>query len=467
MAEFEEVAKPKKPTISDLDPVEAELFSIFTFYSLHGDATNPDYWRITMLIRFARDCQLLSPSFTGTQLELEVVRLGRKKKEMQRKTMGETVQGRAFESNNTILITFADFLAILDVLAVKVYPSERNLNDAKRRLLLENVLLLANRSTPRMGGVVREEDLSDEAAINVIKSDYAKSLAKIFKYYIDLADKRRSQLLAAEALQTGAIGLGNRQQTAAQKSLTHAAREKLRAQKDHISSTEFVQFCADFSLRSTNLLTSIQVGEAFFECVGYDYATKQVSGMGFEQFCDCLLLMALFAYRDAHHTVTLPSKVKALLLFMWRASGAMDKRAKAANAKGKIGQSHAGSLNMFGSGAFNDHFIKLWTAEGFPNYSSAVIPKMESGRSILDRLTATAHARGVPTNSPQKTVKGTIDEKDDEAQDGDSDGTKDEDSKQKEILYGFQIAALFRARPEIAEMMHLELKKMAEAKNVE
>ena len=269
-----EAKRPMKTSMAERDPIETELFSIFTFYSLHGDATNPDHWRITMLIRFARDCQLLSPSFTGTQLELEVVRLGRKKRENMRRTMGEIIQGREFESSNTILITFADFLSILDMLAVKVYPNERTVQGAKRRLLLENVLLLSNRTIPRMGGNVTDADLSDEAAVNVIKGDFAKSLAKIFKYYIDLADKRRSQLLANEALQTGAVGLGNRQQTSLQKSMTQTARERLRAQKDTISASEFVQFCQDYNLRSTNLLTSIQVGEAFFESVGYDYNTK-------------------------------------------------------------------------------------------------------------------------------------------------------------------------------------------------
>ena len=416
-----------------------------------------------MLIRFARDCQLLSPSFTGTQLELEVVRLGRKKKENMRRTMGEIVHGRAFESSNTIMISFADFLSILDVLAVKAYPNERTFEVAKKRLLLENVLLLANRTIPRMGGSVTDADLSDEAAMNVIKGDYAKSIAKIFKYYCDLADKRRSKLLANEAVQTGAVGVGNRQQNSMQKSLTHTARDRLRSQRDTISAVEFVQFCQDYNLRSTNLLTSIQVGEAFFESVGYDYGTKLVAGMGFDEFCNCLFLMAMFAYRHAHSTVTRTNKVKALLLFMWRASGAIDKRAKAANAKGKAGSSHAGSLNMFGSGSFNDHFIKQWTAEGFPNYSSPVVNEIESGRSILDRLTADAAAKGLSVSSPQKSgkissevVAGDKSEIDDNKEDAGAQG--------KDVLYGFQIAALFRARPEIAEMCYLELKAARDTK---
>ncbi len=464
-------------------PVEAELFRVFSYYSLHGDASNPDYWRITMLTRFARDCQLLSSTFTSTQLELEVVKLGRKRRENQRRLMGETVQGRKFESNMTILISFSDFMSMLHVLALKVYPSEISNDLAYRRLILENVLLLANRTLPRMESVLQEEDLGNPAVWKIVRHDFTKSLANIFKHYLHVADKRRSQLLAQEALNTGAVDAGNRQQNDMQKSITSKQRERLRSQKNLISSSEFLQFCQDYNLKSTSLLTSIQVGMAFFECTGYDPETTMAKGMNFDAFCQCVVFMALFAYRQSHHTVTAPNKVKALLLHMWRASGALEKRSKAANAKGRSGHSHAGSLNMFGSGSFNDQFIKIWTAEGFPNYASPVIPEQESGRSIVDRLVQTYGLHGDAPASPKKSEKiqsGEIKKKRDSLAamllGGDSTkmggNTEKEDEPvaegsaedpKKSILYGFQLSALFRTRPELAEMIHLEIEAMKEA----
>lgn len=477
-------------------PVEAELFRIFSHYSLHGDASNPDYWRITMLTRFARDAQLLSSTFTSTQLELEVVKLGRKRRENQRKLMGETVQGRAFESNMTILISFSDFMSMLHVLALKVYPHEISNNHAYRRLLLENVLLLSNRLLAKMENVLRDEDLANPAVWKIVNHDFNKSLGNIFKYYLHVADKRRSQLLAQEALNTGAVGVGNRQQNNVQKSITTKQRERLRAQKNLISSAEFLQFCQDYNLKSTSLLTSIQVGMAFFECTGYDPESTMVKGMNFDAFCQCIVYMALFAYRKAHHTVTAPNKVKALLLHMWRASGALEKRSKAANAKGRTGHSHAGSLNTFGSGSFNDQFIKIWTAEGFINYSSPVVRELESGRSVVNRLIETYSLHGGAPSSPKKS-KGKDQEEamgaevkkkrdslaavllggnglsmDDDGDKADKVAEKDppnesstQESQKKDILYGFQLSALFRTRPELAEMIYLEIEAMKEAEN--
>lgn len=477
-------------------PVEADLFRIFSYYSLHGDASNPDYWRITMLTRFARDAQLLSSTFTSTQLELEVVKLGRKRRENQRKLMGETVHGRAFESNMTILISFSDFMSMLHVLALKVYPHEVSNDQAYRRLLLENVLLLSNRIIAKMENVLRDEDLANPAVWKIVNKDFNKSLGNIFKYYLHVADKRRSQLLAQEALNTGAVGVGNRQQNDTQKSITTKQRERLRAQKNLISSSEFLQFCQDYNLKSTSLLTSIQVGMAFFECTGYDPESTTVKGMTFDAFCQCIVYMALFAYRQAHHTVTAPNKVKALLLHMWRAAGALEKRAKAANAKGRSGHSHAGSLNTFGSGSFNDQFIKIWTAEGFINYSSPVVRESESGRSVVNRLIDTYSLHGGAPLSPKKgeakkdvegmgeevmkkraslaavLLGGTspVDEdekviaKDDTEEDGPS-SSRAEEFQKKDILYGFQLSALFRTRPELAEMIYLEIEAMKEAEN--
>jgi hypothetical protein len=457
------------------NPVQAELFRIFSFYSLHGDASNPDYWRITMLIRFARDCQLLTPDFTGTQLELEVVKMGRKRRENSRRLMGETVQGRAFESNMTILISFADFLSILDILAQKVYPDAPSPQSAYRRLLLENVLLLSNRTIQNMENRVLEEDLNTEEVWKVVRADYSKSLANIFKYYLHVADKRRSQLLAIEALQTGTVDHGNRQQTKSQKAITSAQRDRLRSQKNLISSLEFLEFCRDYNLRSTSLLTSIQVGMAYFECTGFDKETNDVKGMNFDAFSQCIVFMALFAYRDAHHTVTAPNKVKALLLHMWRASGSLEKRSKAAMAKGRDGHSHAGSLNMFGSGTFNDQFIKNWTAEGFPNYSSPVLRKVESGRHVLNRLVKTYSANGGAPASPLKgsdlasesksgaTSTSSLFNSQEIKEDGSGGDDEGVETAKKNILYGFQISALFRTKPELAEMMHLEIEAMKEA----
>ena len=49
--------------------IDAELFHIFTYYSLHGDPLDPEHIRASQLIRLARDCQMVGP---GLLLEADV-----------------------------------------------------------------------------------------------------------------------------------------------------------------------------------------------------------------------------------------------------------------------------------------------------------------------------------------------------------------------------------------------------------
>lgn len=87
-------------------------------------------------------------------------------------------------------------------------------------------------------------------------------------------------------------------------------RQQMQAQKDLIGYREYIQFCHDFSLRSTALLTAIQVGEIFLNCVALDPDTKSLKGMNFETFCTSLIHMSAVAYRDADPTIPLENKVQ-------------------------------------------------------------------------------------------------------------------------------------------------------------
>lgn len=61
-----------------------------------------------------------------------------------------------------------------------------------RRLLLENVLLLANRRVP----VFEDIEAKEPSALVVVSELYGKAMQSIFKYYVEKADQRRSHALA-------------------------------------------------------------------------------------------------------------------------------------------------------------------------------------------------------------------------------------------------------------------------------
>jgi hypothetical protein len=160
------------------------------------------------------------------------------------------------------------------------------------------------------------------------------------------------------------------------------------AHKDLITYKEYIQFCHDFSLRSTALLTAIQVGEVYLNCVSLDPVTRALKGMNFETFCMSLICMSAIAYRDADPSVPMQNKVKALLLFMWKSVNNREKIAEVARSRVRILISNAGSLNMYGSGLFSDSFLMLWQAEGFPTYTvPASASPRESG--MVSYLTET------------------------------------------------------------------------------
>lgn len=132
-------------------------------------------------------------------------------------------------------------------------------------------------------------------------------------------------------------------------------------------------------MKSTSLLTAIQVGEIFLNVVplnSTEISSKAAGGseslgMTFEHFLRSLLYMAFIAYRDSPPSVTPPFKMKALLLYMWKAVNDSDKTSRlVSNNRNNTLTHFAGSLNIFGSGMFSDLFLSNWMKDGFPDYSA-------------------------------------------------------------------------------------------------
>ena len=440
--------------------IEEELWRIFTFYGLHGDSSTAYQWRLVNLVRFARDSQIISDKFTSQQLELEIIRLMREKRKAEAGVSAEDKKSRSstgnnstrdFDSSSTIVIHFPDFLLLLEIIAPKVYPNE-NKQISLRRLLLENVLLLSNRRKPIN---VDPVEMTNTEAISTVRQKYNKSLFNIFHYYLSKADKRRSKELANESVKMGTVGFGNRQQTKAEKIKTMKFRERMRHQKDLIGYTEFYDFCHDFKLKSRNLLTALQVGEIFFECVSYNNTTKLIDGMDFDAFLYSLHLMAVVAYKHCHSSVTANNKVKALLLFMWRAVNQGDTHAKATSNKDMTaGSSHAGSLNIFGAGIFSDHFLKCWTLEGFTNYASPVAIVKDTGLVTLKKILS----RDYEPDSNKSVSLVSMIRSEKKEKEGEENAADDKEDEGPQHLYGFQLSALLATRPELAEMIVLEMR---------
>lgn len=94
-------------------------------------------------------------------------------------------------------------------------------------------------------------------------------------------------------------------------------------------------------------------------------------GMNFENFLRSIMYMAFIAYRDANPSVSIANKVKAILLYMWKAVNDNQKtRSLVSNNRNNTLSHFAGALNVFGSGMFSDLFLSNWMKDGFPDYSA-------------------------------------------------------------------------------------------------
>eukprot|EP01034_Spumella_vulgaris_P031442 gene31442-38834_t len=201
---------------------------------------------------------------------------------------------------------------------------------------------------------------------------------------------------------------------------------------------EYIQFCHDYNLKSTSLLTAIQVGEIFLNIVPFNAeASSSEIGMSVDMFCAAIVHMAAIGYRDCVSEITLQSKVRALLLYMWKAVNDNDKTIRMINStRINAVTSYAGSMNLYGSGLFSDQFLTAWQKDGFPDYT-APPPKAatEDGALMMKKVVAPA----APAPHTIKSLCG---------------------SDQPVNLQGSHITQLLRLKPELTEFLHLEIMNM-------
>lgn len=130
---------------------------------------------------------------------------------------------------------------------------------------------------------------------------------------MDRANKRRNQSITAEKMnQKDLRNNTNHDLTtivAARQQILQDLQDNAKSQKEYIGYREYVQFCYDFNLKSTSLLTAIQIGEIFLNIAPFTTDLKFEVGMNFDMFCKAILYMAFVAYREADPRVNAANKV--------------------------------------------------------------------------------------------------------------------------------------------------------------
>ena len=301
-----------------------------------------------------------------------------------------------------------------------------------------------------------DDPLINEAYL-LIKDTFGKSLHNIFTYYYLEAIKKRN-ITTVDSVGTT---------TTSDSAADHSEKSSNKKRKEVISFKEYSSFCHDFGLKSTSLLTAIQVGEVFFSCVKLDYAQKKLKGMDFDAFCLAILHLGLVAYRDAHESISPKHKIMGLLLYMWKKVNNKEKVTEIATSRQAISLSHAGSLNVHGSGMFGDVLLQIWIKDNFCDY--IIIPKNEKlqGKIALKSIIN----RNFNEKGETELYKGLIDRIERTIDDGSvnnnsSNSSKNQhlpaaDEENKYLLSTQNINKLLTKRPDVAEFLFLEIRKLA------
>jgi len=147
-------------------------------------------------------------------------------------------------------------------------------------------------------------------------------------------------------------------------------KKNVKTHKNLLGYREFIQFCTEFHLKSTSLLTAVEVGEVYLSCVPFTSSPGNVTGIRYEGFVKALVTMSFLAYRNFDRITSPPvNKFNGLLLYMWKAMNsegggkekAMLDTLKKGNQVGDSGKATAIAL-------FLDQFISHWSKDGFREY---------------------------------------------------------------------------------------------------
>jgi len=302
--------------------VEAELWNIFTYYTLHGNALDPEHLALTQLVQLSRDTQMLDGALVRTPLKKADVELVFISEVKRRGSPGGSPSGNIIEK-----LTYNEFLTCLMKLSSKLYPesAEINIETAFQQLLMENVLPLASRRNPKSVDAV----LGD-GEVKGLKRYFKEALRYIFEFYAssgmenERAKKGQKTLKGNKDFDTMKNETSSRFRSV-NKSMSppggngsDSGRRKPQhnSMANSMSYADYVRFASDFGLTSKVLITMIDIGDIYMAGVANASGTASIRRLHFDDFFEVLVRISLASYKKC--AVSQAMKLRGLMLFMWR-----------------------------------------------------------------------------------------------------------------------------------------------------
>src|SRR5690554_5406503 len=111
------------------------------------------------------------------------------------------------------------------------------------------------------------------------------------------------------------------------------------------------------------------------------------NSMNFDMFREVLLRLALTAY--VRSNASPDNKLRGPFTQMYKVTNRRENGVKAAwtrpSDNSRVKQ-RAGSLNVFGTGIFNERLLEMWSADDFKDYIFGTEEQVEEGAAVLGRI---------------------------------------------------------------------------------
>lgn len=235
--------------------------------------------------------------------------------------------------------------------------------------------------------------------------------------------------------------------------------------KEALGYNEFLKFAVDFNLSSSQILSSLELGDIYLSSIRMSEGDGNVRKLTFLEFWEATVRCALVAYSKISEA-TIADKIMGLFLYMWRS---VNKNVPRAIAERRNISTYAGDL-IIGATEFNKKFIERWSNEGYRDYLSPDGVTKEEARDVLSRLLTKQPAGddglgddellGLEDKKDAAGDRGSMDRGQDRASlGGKSSGgapppPPPDMSGNETKLTDDELHELLKRRPSIAEMLH-------------
>eukprot|EP00636_Phaeomonas_parva_P006273 CAMPEP_0118862584 /NCGR_PEP_ID=MMETSP1163-20130328/7737_1 /TAXON_ID=124430 /ORGANISM="Phaeomonas parva, Strain CCMP2877" /LENGTH=477 /DNA_ID=CAMNT_0006796501 /DNA_START=10 /DNA_END=1443 /DNA_ORIENTATION=+ len=394
--------------------IEAELWNIFTFYSLHGNPLDPERMSGQLMLRLAKDCDVLEPHLYDNPLSAADVNLIFAAEAQRSRKAADAAHelesaSTAHGSSANLKLTYYEFLNVLLRISQRLYGHKLSQEDAMQKLLMENVLPRASRRNPAsVSRILRS------AAFRNLYDYYKGALKEIFMYYASAQHTVEFSTFNSNSSKGKAAPGKPTKRQASRLSMVRAPGDAPgdNSMTNAMSYAAFIRMANDLGLSNLNMLTTLELGDVFissicdgsgdpeYDCAGAGMKVKTNSAgagmkvktnessfrkLSFREFWEALVRCALVAYRNDTLASDL-DKFQGLLLSIWRTlQSAVPGIVNSSSMTSGSRSTNKGGL-LRGAQLLNERFIQRWQEDNYRDYLALPAAPKISGRSALKTL---------------------------------------------------------------------------------